>query len=199
MSSTVKESSGGLWNLPSQLAFYRSYHHDPINVLIHALFIPTILYTSTGILANVQLPYQYIPDELKPYESYLNLGSLIIGVGYAGYYLLLDWRAGIIAAPVLWAFVHTNVINLSSIEGYNNYLWTGFVIGWIVQFIGHGFFEKRAPALLDNLLQALVLAPFFVVFEAIFLLGLRSELRENMEVRALENIEKFKEANKKKL
>lgn len=26
------------------------------------------------------------------------------------------------------------------------------VVSWILQFIGHGFAEKRAPALLDNLL-----------------------------------------------
>ncbi|XP_052878426.1 2-hydroxy-palmitic acid dioxygenase mpo1-like isoform X2 [Gossypium arboreum] len=38
---------------------------------------------------------------------------------------------------------------------------------WIGQFIGHGVFEKRAPALLDNLVQAFIMAPFFVLFEAL--------------------------------
>jgi uncharacterized membrane protein YGL010W len=27
------------------------------------------------------------------------------------------------------------------------------VFSWIAQFIGHGVFEKRSPALLDNLVQ----------------------------------------------
>ncbi|WVZ19083.1 hypothetical protein V8G54_006405 [Vigna mungo] len=36
---------------------------------------------------------------------------------------------------------------------------------WTGQFIGHGVFEKRAPALLDNLTQAFLMAPYFVVLE----------------------------------
>ncbi|KAM7267287.1 hypothetical protein ACFE04_009453 [Oxalis oulophora] len=39
------------------------------------------------------------------------------------------------------------------------------LICWTGQFIGHGVFEKRAPALLDNLLQAFLMAPFFVLLE----------------------------------
>ncbi|GAB4860776.1 hypothetical protein Ancab_035939 [Ancistrocladus abbreviatus] len=38
---------------------------------------------------------------------------------------------------------------------------------WTSQFIGHGVFEKRAPALLDNLAQAFLMAPFFVLLEAL--------------------------------
>lgn len=29
------------------------------------------------------------------------------------------------------------------------------VLSWIMQFVGHGLFEKRAPALLDSLLQGM--------------------------------------------
>jgi uncharacterized membrane protein YGL010W len=64
-----------------------------------------------------------------------------------------------------------------------------FVGAWISQFIGHGAFEGRAPALLDSLVQckfspsspsagmlinigsALVLANFFVFYEVLFKLG----------------------------
>ena len=38
------------------------------------------------------------------------------------------------------------------------------IVSWIAQFIGHGVFEKRAPAIKDNLAYAL-LAPFFITFE----------------------------------
>ncbi|MCE7766678.1 DUF962 domain-containing protein, partial [Pseudomonas putida] len=38
---------------------------------------------------------------------------------------------------------------------------------WTGQFIGHGVFEKRAPALLNNLTQAFLMAPFFVLLEAL--------------------------------
>jgi uncharacterized membrane protein YGL010W len=40
------------------------------------------------------------------------------------------------------------------------------IASWIAQFVGHGIFEKRAPALLDNMLLMSV-APFFFVFEVL--------------------------------
>jgi uncharacterized membrane protein YGL010W len=68
--------------------------------------------------------------------------------------------------------------------------WIIFTLAWIGQFIGHGVFERRAPALKDNLVQggsrddlrketatgevkqalilALVTAPFFVHLEMMF-------------------------------
>lgn len=53
--------------------------------------------------------------------------------------------------------------------------------GWISQFYGHGVHEGRAPALLDNLLGAVVLAPFFVFLEVIFHLGYRPELHKELK------------------
>ncbi|GFZ00173.1 ER membrane protein, putative [Actinidia rufa] len=41
------------------------------------------------------------------------------------------------------------------------------LVCWTGQFIGHGVFEKRAPALLTNLSQAFLMAPFFVLLEAL--------------------------------
>jgi len=42
---------------------------------------------------------------------------------------------------------------------------------WVAQFVGHGAFEGRAPALLDNLFDALVMAPLFVFVEVTFWCG----------------------------
>lgn len=39
------------------------------------------------------------------------------------------------------------------------------VLCWVAQFVGHGVFEGRAPALLDNLFQAFFMAPVFVILE----------------------------------
>lgn len=54
-------------------------------------------------------------------------------------------------------------------------------MSWLAQFIGHGVFEKRAPALLDNLVQAFLLAPLFVWMEILFFFGYRPELKERFE------------------
>ena len=56
-----------------------------------------------------------------------------------------------------------------------------FTIGWIFQFVGHGVFEKRRPALIDNLVQSLVLAPYFIMFEFLFKLGFMPRLKATLE------------------
>lgn len=66
------------------------------------------------------------------------------------------------------------------------------VISWIAQFIGHGAFERRAPALLDNLVQAVFLAPMFVWLEVLFKLGYRKELQMRVEKRVEEEVAKFR-------
>lgn len=58
--------------------------------------------------------------------------------------------------------------------------------------MGHGKFEGRAPALLDNLVQAAFLAPFFVWLETLFMFGYRPELQKRVEAAVVKEIEKFK-------
>ena len=66
------------------------------------------------------------------------------------------------------------------------------VASWIAQFIGHGVFEGRAPALLDNLVQALFLAPFFVWMEILFMLGYRPELKSRLDQAVAKEVAKAK-------
>lgn len=72
----------------------------------------------------------------------------------------------------------------------------GYLFGaaWIAQFIGHGKFEGRAPALLDSLFQSLVLAVFFVFMEVLFMIGYKPQLHKR-----LQNVSqsKFQQFNKK--
>lgn len=67
-----------------------------------------------------------------------------------------------------------------------------FLLAWILQFVGHGKFEGRAPALLDNLMQALLLAPLFVWLELLFFFGYRRELQARVEKQVEKNIAQFK-------
>ena len=66
-----------------------------------------------------------------------------------------------------------------------------FVSSWILQFVGHGFFEKRAPALVDNLVQALFLAPFFVWMEILFFFGYRPELQERVSKAVEKDVKEY--------
>lgn len=82
---------------------------------------------------------------------------------------------------------------LTSTYGATANYWAGAInaISWIAQFVGHGVFEGRAPALLDNLVQALFLAPFFVWFEILFSLGYRPDLKNRLNKAVEEDVRKF--------
>jgi len=68
------------------------------------------------------------------------------------------------------------------------------IVSWIAQFVGHGVFEGRAPALLDNIYQALFLAPLFVWLEMLFFLGYRPELKSRLEKVVEQDVKKFRDA-----
>jgi uncharacterized membrane protein YGL010W len=66
------------------------------------------------------------------------------------------------------------------------------VVSWLLQFLSHGVFEGRAPALLDNLVQAIFLAPLFVWLELLFKFGYRRELQSRVEKAVQIEIAKFR-------
>ena len=134
--------------------------------------------------------------------SYLQVDNLppnfstLFTIGYSVFYILLEPVAGSIIAPLLIA--QTAFWNhLTSVMPTPTYQIAAgvFLFSWIIQFIGHGKFEGRAPALLDNLVQALVLAPFFVWMEVLFKLGYRPELRKRVDLAVEKELKKFHAAN----
>jgi uncharacterized membrane protein YGL010W len=111
----------------------------------------------------------------------LNLGT-IGAILYSGFYILLEPVAGSVLLPVILGWTaYANHLTTSPYSSTVN-TWTIAlqIVSWIAQFVGHGAFEGRAPALLDNLVQALVLAPFFVFMEALFKFGYRPELQKRV-------------------
>lgn len=114
---------------------------------------------------------------------------------YSILYILMEPVAGSMLAPLLLgSTAYAN--HLTSTYGMKaNYIALGVhVFSWIAQFVGHGVFEGRAPALLDNLVQALFLAPFFVWLEVLFAFGYRPELKARLDKAVEGDIKKFKDA-----
>jgi len=112
---------------------------------------------------------------------------------YSTLYILMEPVAGVMLAPLLLGgTAYSN--HLTSTYGMKaNYIALGIhVFSWIAQFIGHGIFEGRAPALLDNLVQALFLAPFFVWLEILFAFGYRPELKARLDKAVQKEIEKYR-------
>jgi uncharacterized membrane protein YGL010W len=113
---------------------------------------------------------------------------------YSTLYILMEPVAGALFAPLLiggTAFAN----HLTSTYGATANYWAAAinVVCWIAQFVGHGKFEGRAPALLDNLVQAIFLAPFFVWFEILFSLGYRPELKRRIDLAIEQDIRKFRQ------
>ncbi|CAB4256739.1 similar to Saccharomyces cerevisiae YGL010W Putative protein of unknown function [Maudiozyma barnettii] len=155
-----------LLDLRSQLRFYKFYHHNDTNVAIHAVFVPTILVTSASLLHRFTL-----------YKS-ITL-THVLTVGYAVFYCLLSLPVGMMASALLILLnVALDKKWLNTTQSQDTGI---FVLSWICQFIGHGVFERRKPALLDNLVQSLVLAPYFILFEFLFKLGLYKDLNQQLK------------------
>jgi uncharacterized membrane protein YGL010W len=72
------------------------------------------------------------------------------------------------------------------------------VVCWAAQFIGHFIFEHRAPAFVDSLLQALLLAPLFVFMELLFLIGYRPALCRRLRERTKGNVNAWKLSNEQR-
>ena len=141
--------------------------------------------TNTGTL----IP---LPDSLTIPNLDLNLGTLA-ALTWGGLYVLLEPVAGTILAIIcLAATAFSNSLRVQDPTTVNQYAIALHIVCWLLQFVGHGAFEGRAPALLDNLIQAIFLAPLFVWLEFLFKFGYRQELQARVEKKVQVEIAKFK-------
>ena len=101
--------------------------------------------------------------------------------------------AGGLLAPLLLAATAYSKHLTTTYGATANYVAFGLhVFSWVAQFVGHGVFEGRKPALFDNLVQALFLAPFFVWMEILFFFGYRPELKSRLDKAVKVEVEKFR-------
>ncbi|KAJ0237552.1 hypothetical protein HA466_0249280 [Hirschfeldia incana] len=163
----------GLLDLEKHFAFYGAYHSNPINIIIHIIFVWPIVFTALLLLHSAtpifDLSQSGLPESLT-LDGVLRLNvGFILTVVYALFYICLDKKAGFVAALMCFScWVGSSF--LAARLGPSLALKVGIasqLLCWTGQFLGHGLFEKRAPALLDNLLQAFLMAPFFVLLEVL--------------------------------
>ncbi|KAF4555375.1 Hypothetical protein D9617_2g053310 [Elsinoe fawcettii] len=179
-------------NLEKQLQFYGSYHHNPVNVAIHITCVPMIL--MTAFLFGTNTPSIPIPEWLTVPNLPPNAGTIACVI-YASLYLLMEPVAGAMLAPLLLGgTAAANYLTTNYGATANNWAIALHVFSWIAQFVGHGVFEGRAPALLDNLVQAFFLAPFFVWLEILFSLGYRPELKSRLDIAVAKKVKDFRES-----
>jgi len=164
----------GIFDLEKNFAQYGAYHNNKTNIIIHTIFVWPILFT-TLLLLYFTPPFIPIPPLLATALPFslgnillLNFGFVSVII-YAFFYICLDVVSGTLASILLVAcWVGSSILG-DALEFSLAWKVTSVcqVVCWCAQFVGHGVFEKRAPALLDNLVQAFLMAPFFVLLEVL--------------------------------
>ncbi|MGI2143214.1 DUF962 domain-containing protein [Shewanella frigidimarina] len=146
-----------------QLSTYKSVHFNPQNIKTHFVGVPMIIWSAFLMLGTLRFAWQ----------DYQVSAAMILAVVVLGYYMALHMRLALglvlFILPVLYTtelVVHTSHPFIIAISI--------FVIGWVIQFIGHKY-EKAKPAFMDDLNQLLI-GPFFLMAEFYFILGLEKDL-----------------------
>lgn len=157
-------------SVQDHMSFYVAYHRHPLNKLTHFVGIPMIVFS---ILVPLSWPGLTIGG------VGITLAMALIAVVLT-YYTFLDRAFGVAMALVLLPilFAAHQVGQLPYLTGGLVFV-ACFVVGWIIQIVGHVVFEKRRPALVDNLFQ-MVIGPLFLCAELFFMLGFKQELHQEV-------------------
>lgn len=156
------------------MAQYAAYHRDRRNIATHFVGIPLIVFAVSVLFARAEFALAGTPMNaaivLWAVSAlwYLTRGNLALGAATA------------IVNGVLTALAMT-AIQDSTTTGWLVIGVGSFIVGWIIQFVGH-YYEGRKPAFVDDLVGLLV-GPMFVVGEALFMLGWGRALLAEIEKR----------------
>ncbi len=157
--------------LMEMLTGYAAAHQHPVNVGVHMIGIPLIMFGALVALSWISIEIRGL---------HLNLAWLLV-LAFFVFYLTLDvlfavvFLVAAVALTLLAIQVGQFDFALSaSIAGF------AFFGGYIAQFIGHAI-EKSQPVLLKHPIQAQLAAPFFTVVELFQMLGLRDQLFQEVQ------------------
>jgi len=155
-------------SLRDQLRSYGDYHRNPTNKLTHFVGVPLVTFSIFLVLSW----FRFVAAPDWPITA-ATIFFLVVFL----YYLRLDWPVALLQAPVnlLLLGLADRVAMLPFGRSFLVFC-AVFVLGWIIQLIGHAIEGKR-PALADNFLQVFN-APLFLTAEVLLLLGFRKDLRE---------------------
>lgn len=159
--------------LTDQLANYAAYHRDPRNIASHFIGIPMIVLAVAVLLSR---PAMGVAGGLALTPA------LLVTLATVLYYLRLDLRFG----ALMGVLMALNLLAAQWFAAQSTAFWLGsgiglFVVGWLIQFIGH-YYEGRKPAFVDDIVGLLV-GPMFVAGEVLFSIGWGRKLLAEIEQR----------------
>ena len=133
----------------ADIELYESFHRNYYNKLIHVIGIPTIVWSVFLYTHRVNFLYFRV--------------STIVFI----YYLLKYYKIDNVRFIRLAIFYYTLYgHSFDYYKRYNKSITKNmsikyFMLGWILQLIGHRFFEGNSPALFSGLKNSLTVGPYF--------------------------------------
>jgi uncharacterized membrane protein YGL010W len=167
--------------IEEQLGRYKSVHLNQKNINTHFVGVPLIFLAVTVLL-------HLLPVELT-LNNFFNSGfdvqltpAIILFIFVGLYYVVLHRLLGL----SMLFYIFLNLYIADYLTGFDNALYIAiglFVIGWIIQFIGHHY-ERAKPAFVDDLNQLLI-GPLFLMAEVYFMFGAEAELEAKVTALAI--------------
>jgi len=161
--------------LRQQMQSYGAYHRDPRNKLTHYFGVPLVTFSLFLFLGW----FRFVHPEVLPISAATPFYLAVLV-----YYFRLDRLIALIQLPfTLPLLVAADWVAKQSLALSFSAFLVAFVLGWIIQLVGHAI-EGRRPALADNILQVFN-APLFLTVEALAHAGFRKDLLEAEAVEEL--------------
>jgi uncharacterized membrane protein YGL010W len=160
-------------SLVDHLSQYAAYHRDPRNIASHFIGIPLIVVAVAVLLSRPEWPVGAL--WISP--------AVLLALFSAWFYLRLELALGVLMTVLMGLSVWAGHV----LAAQSTLVWLGsgvgmFVVGWAIQFVGH-YYEGKKPAFVDDV-SGLIVGPLFVVAELAFLVGLRHDLKQQIEARS---------------
>lgn len=137
-------------NIETLFAEYAAFHQTPGNKAFHRLGIPMIVLTLIGMLTFVGTNVGGVRVDL----------AMVLIAASTLFYLTVEWR---LAIPMLVVSIGFWFLGRAMPFWLNVAL---FILGWILQFIGHSVYEKKQPAFFRNFVHLLV-GPLWILNDVV--------------------------------
>ena len=181
------ELGGDMKSDVEQLSTYKSVHLNKNNLKTHFVGIPFIIWAVIVLMSLLRFP-------LDGGDFHITFAMFFV-MGVLVYYFLLNTRLALGTVPFILPILVTAELLVRNNENSALIIALGvFTVGWVFQFIGHGY-EKAKPAFLDDINQLLI-GPFFLMAELFFILGKEKALEDEITPIAIEKRKLF-EAKKR--
>tara|TARA_B110000467_G_scaffold146785_1_gene151285 strand:+ start:433 stop:978 length:546 start_codon:yes stop_codon:yes gene_type:complete len=168
-------------NIVEQLSRYKSVHLNKKNIQTHFVGVPLIILAVTFLLSLLSFELNF---ELNNTTFVIPLTfAMILYALVALYYFMLDKLLAM--GMVVYMIVNLVVADFFANAEHLFFIAIAlFILGWIIQFVGHHF-EKAKPAFVDDLSQ-FAIGPLFLMAETYFALGFHHVLKEEITPLAIQ-------------